>query len=139
MVKNSIEVKGFLGSAEAMGTAQYNRKDFLQGVTYAHSSQTLIPHMLVPPQECTPSLSNSSSTATPPFPLASKTCQIRNSKSFVAATGIPPGELTSPSKISHLERVSHRFDNLLLQSQQILSHLERVAHKPDNLLLQTSS
>jgi hypothetical protein len=47
---------------------QFNRKEFLQGATYAHNSQTLIPHMLVPPQECTPSLSHSPSTATPPFP-----------------------------------------------------------------------
>jgi hypothetical protein len=70
-------------------------KDFLQGATYAHISQTLIPHMLVPPQECTPSLSNSPSAATPPFPWASTTGQIRNFQSSIVATGLPPGELTS--------------------------------------------
>jgi hypothetical protein len=56
---------------------QFKRKDSLPGATYAHFSQTLIPHMPVPPQEYTPSLSHSPSTAPPPLPWASTTGQTR--------------------------------------------------------------
>jgi hypothetical protein len=63
----------------------------------------------------------------------------QNSQSSVAATGPLPGELTSTSTLSHLERVAHRPDNLLLQPQPPLSPGESVAHRPDNLLLQLRS
>jgi hypothetical protein len=54
-----------------------------------HSNQrSLIPHMPVPPQECTPSLSHSPSTATPPFPWASATGRLRKSQSTMAP-GVP--------------------------------------------------
>jgi hypothetical protein len=54
-----------------------------------HSNQwSLIPHMHVPPQECTPSLSHSPSVATPPFPWSSTTSRIRKSQSTVAP-GVP--------------------------------------------------
>jgi hypothetical protein len=56
---------------------QFKRKDSLPGATYAHCSQTLIPHMPVPPQEYTPSLSHSPSAAPPPLPWASTTGQTR--------------------------------------------------------------
>jgi hypothetical protein len=41
--------------------------------------------------------------------------------------------------LSHLERVSHRPDNLPLQPQPPPSPGESVAHRPDNLLLQLHS
>jgi hypothetical protein len=41
--------------------------------------------------------------------------------------------------LSHLERVSHRPDNLPLQPQPPPSPGESVAHRPDNLLLQLCS
>jgi hypothetical protein len=41
--------------------------------------------------------------------------------------------------LSHLERVTHRPDNLLLQPQPPLSPGESVAHRPDNLLIQLHS
>ena len=54
-----------------------------------HSNQQfLIPHMHVPPHECTPSLSHSPSTATPPFPWGSTTCHLRKSQSTMAP-GLP--------------------------------------------------
>jgi hypothetical protein len=56
------------------------------------------------------------------------------------------GSYRTPSRISHflralshLERVAHRPDNLLLQPQPPLSPGESVAHRPDNLLLQLRS
>jgi hypothetical protein len=44
-----------------------------------------------------------------------------------------------PNKLSHLERASHRPDNLPLQPQPPPSPGESVAHRPDNLLLQLCS
>jgi hypothetical protein len=41
--------------------------------------------------------------------------------------------------LSHLERISHRPDNLPLQPQPPLSPGESVSHRPDNLLLQLRS
>jgi hypothetical protein len=56
---------------------QLQRKDSLLEETYVHYSQTLIPHMPIPPQEYAPSLSHSPSAAQPPFPWASTTEQTR--------------------------------------------------------------
>ena len=74
---------------------------------------------------------------------ASSTCRIINSQSSVVASRLPPGEITSPTtsltwrdfltdlttcfffpkKLSHLKRVSHRPDNLLLQSTVLTTRL----------------
>jgi hypothetical protein len=116
------------------------RMDSLPGATYAHCSQTLIPHMPVPPQEYTPSLSHqdSPSAAKPPLPWASATGRTRILELC--------GSYRTPSRsshflraLSHLERVAHRPDNLPLQPQPPPSPGESVAHRPDNLLLQLHS
>jgi hypothetical protein len=82
--------------------------------------------------------------------MASTTGQIRNSQSAIVVSRIPPGELTSPTtsltwrefliglttcffnhkKISHLERVVHRIDNLLLPSMSLKTCLFNPAPKP---------
>jgi hypothetical protein len=94
--------------------AQINRKDFLPGATYAHNPQTLIPHMPVPPQECTPSLSqvHRLSTSLPGLqqqagPEVSEYC---------SCYGTPSRRTHFLNTLSHLERVSHRPDNLPLLS-----------------------
>jgi hypothetical protein len=94
--------------------AQINRKDFLPGATYAHNPQTLIPHMPVPPQECTPSLSqvHRLSTSLPGLqqqagPEVSEYCSCYET---------PSRRTHFLNTLSHLERVSHRPDNLPLLS-----------------------
>jgi hypothetical protein len=53
--------------------------------------------------------------------------------------GTPSRRTHFHNTLSHLERVSHRPDNLPLQPQPPPSPGESVAHRPDNLLLQLCS
>jgi hypothetical protein len=116
------------------------RMDSLPGATYAHCSQTLIPHMPVPPQEYTPSLSHRTVLRLLNLPCLGLQQQAGPEFSELC------GSYRTPSRsshflcaLSHLERVAHRPDNLLLQPQPPLSPGESVAHRPDNLLLQLRS
>jgi hypothetical protein len=116
------------------------RMDSLPGATYAHCSQTLIPHMPVPPQEYTPSLSHRTVLRLLNLPCLGLQQQVGPEFSELC------GSYRTPSRsshflcaLSHLERVTHRPDNLPLQPQPPPSPGESVAHRPDNLLLQLCS
>jgi len=83
--------------------------------TYAHRSQTLIPHMPVPPREYTPSLFHSPSTTPLPFEGFSN----RPDQQFpdlYSCYWTPSKRNHFPNNLSHLERYAHMPDNLLLQS-----------------------
>jgi hypothetical protein len=104
-----------------------------------HTTHSLsFPTFLSNPRKYTPLLSNNPSTA----PLLFQGFNNRLDQEFLehySCCWAPSRRTHFPNNLSHLDRVSHRPDNLLLQSQQTLSHLERVVHMLDNLLLQTSS
>jgi hypothetical protein len=78
--------------------------------------------MPVPPEKYTPSLFNSPSTAPLPFQGFNNRSD-KNSQSSVAVVGLPSRRIHFPNNLSHLERVSHRPDNLLLQSMGLTTHL----------------
>jgi hypothetical protein len=112
----------------------------LPGATYAHFSQTLIPHMLVPPQKYTPSMSDQTFLQLLNLPCLRLQQQARPEFSKLCGSyGTPSRSSHFLRALSHLDRVSHRHDNLLLQPQPPLSPGESVAHRPDNLLLQLQS
>jgi hypothetical protein len=116
------------------------KKDSLLGATYAHYSQTLIPHMPVPPQEYTPSLSHRIVHRLLHLPCLGLQQHAELKFSEICSSYETPSRRTHfHNTLSHLERVAHRPDNLLLQPQPPPSPGESVAHRPDKLLLQLCS
>ena len=101
--------------------AQCIQKDSLQEHSYAHYSQTLIPHMHVPPgsihlHKHSPSVLH--------LPLwVSATGQIRKSQSFVAGTGLSLGE-------NHFPTNSLTWRELITGLTTFFFY-----HGPENLLL----
>jgi hypothetical protein len=116
------------------------RKDSLPGATYSHCSQTLIPHMPVPPQEYTPSLSHKTILRLLNLPCLGLQQHTKPEFSKLCGSYMTPSRISHfLHALSHLERVSHRPGNLLLQPQPPPSPGESVAHIPDNLLLHLCS
>jgi hypothetical protein len=72
-------------------TGRISSKEPLTPTTHRISFPTCLSH----PRSVHLHCHTSPSTATPPFPRASTTGWIRNSQSSIAATGLPPRDLTS--------------------------------------------
>jgi hypothetical protein len=78
--------------------------------------------MPVPPQEYTPSLFHSPSTAPLPFQGFNNRSDQEFSE-LCSCCWTPSRRNHFPNNLSHLERVSHRPDNLLLQSTGLTTRL----------------
>ena len=111
---------------------------FIPGATYAHNPQTLIPHTPTPPREDTPSLIQVHWLVHLPY-LGLQQQTISEFSEICSSYGTPSRRTHFLNTLSHLERFSHRADNLPLQPQPPLSPRESVAHKFNNLLLQLFS
>jgi hypothetical protein len=85
--------------------------------TYNLSFPTCLSH----PRKCAPSLLNSPSAAPLPFQGFNNRPN-KNSLSTIVVVGLPLGN-HFPNNLSHLERVSCRPNNLLLQSMGLTTHL----------------
>jgi hypothetical protein len=85
--------------------AQTNGKDFLPGPTYAHRPYTLMPHTPIPPQECTPSLSQVHRLFTP-LPWIQQKAGPKVSE-YCSCYVTPSKRAHFLITLSHLERVSH--------------------------------
>jgi hypothetical protein len=126
-----------------MGFYTVNQEGFPPRSQLIHTTYNLLfPTCLSHPSKCAPSLFNNPLASPLPFQGFNNRPN-KNSQRTIAVVGIPLGEITSPTtsltwrelligmttcffysnKISHLERVSHRLDNLLLQYTVLITCL----------------
>ena len=99
--------------------------------SYAHYYQTLIPHMLVPPGSIHLHM-HSPSVLTSSLGLGNRPDQEVSESEAGAGHSL---EKLLPNKLFHLERVSHRPDNLLLPTTvNSLTRREDIHHLSMSLL-----
>jgi hypothetical protein len=93
--------------------------------------------MPVPPQEYTPSLSHSPSTSSPPFSGFNNRPDQEFSE-LCSCYWTPSRRTHFLNTLSHLERVSHRPDNLLLLSTGLTTHFFTPAPQHTSMVMETT-